>query len=65
MKLEELVARTEGFSGADIESVCSKAALRAVRRAVAGRIGSPPVEAPVVVGTADLETALKEAGVNA
>jgi transitional endoplasmic reticulum ATPase len=59
-----LAAATEGFSGADIQGVCAKAALRAVRRAVAGRIGIPPVETPVVVEAADLETALKEAGVN-
>ena len=32
-----LAAGTEGFSGADIQGVCTKAALRAVRRAVAGR----------------------------
>jgi hypothetical protein len=31
---------------------------------VAGRIGEPPLEAPVVVETGDLETALKEAAVN-
>jgi hypothetical protein len=35
-----------------------------VRRAVAGRVGKPPVEAPVVVEPNDLETALKEAAVN-
>ena len=59
-----LAAGTDGFSGADIQGVCTKAALRAVRRAVAGRIGTPPLEAPVVVETEDLETALKEAGLN-
>jgi len=35
MKLEHLVARTEGFSGAQIASLCNLAALKAVRRAVA------------------------------
>jgi transitional endoplasmic reticulum ATPase len=60
-----LAAGTEGFSGADIQGVCTKAALRAVRRAVAGRIAQPADEAPVVVEPGDLETALKEAGVNA
>ena len=34
-----LAAGTDGFSGADIQGVCTKAALRAVRRAVAGRVG--------------------------
>jgi transitional endoplasmic reticulum ATPase len=60
-----LAARTDGFSGADIQGVCTKAALHAVRRAVAGRIGKPSREAPVIVQPGDLETALKEAGVNA
>jgi transitional endoplasmic reticulum ATPase len=59
-----LAAGTEGFSGADIQGVCTKAALRAVRRAVAGRVGTPPVEASVMIGPGDLETALKEAAVN-
>jgi transitional endoplasmic reticulum ATPase len=59
-----LAAATDGFSGADIQGVCTKAALHAVRRAVAGRVGKPPVEAPVVVEPNDLETALKEAAVN-
>jgi hypothetical protein len=31
---------------------------------VAGRVGTPPVEAPVVVEPGDLETALREAVVN-
>ncbi len=34
-----LAAETDGFSGAEIEGVCTKAALRAVRRAVASRVG--------------------------
>ena len=36
MKIDGLVSRTEGFSGAQIASVCSLAALSAVRRVVAG-----------------------------
>ncbi len=35
VKISELAARSEGFSGAQIASVCNLAALRAVRRAVA------------------------------
>jgi transitional endoplasmic reticulum ATPase len=41
MKLEELVARTEGFSGAQIASLCNLAALKAVRRAVAASAALP------------------------
>jgi transitional endoplasmic reticulum ATPase len=60
-----LAARTDGFSGADIQGVCTKAALHAVRRAVASRIGTPSQkEAPVIVRPDDLEMALKEAALN-
>jgi transitional endoplasmic reticulum ATPase len=60
----DLAAGTDGFSGADIQGVCTKAALHAVRRAVAARVGEPSHEAPVMVQPEDLETALKEAAVN-
>ena len=60
----DLAANTQGFSGAEIESVCMKAALRAVRRAVIQRIGEPSEEAVVVVEPDDLATALKEATLN-
>src|ERR1039457_1125173 len=59
-----LAANTDGFSGADIQGVCTQAALRAVRRAVISRIGHPADEAPVIIVPDDLETALKEAGGN-
>jgi transitional endoplasmic reticulum ATPase len=42
VKLEGLVARTEGFSGAQIASLCNLAALQAVRRAVAAAKATPP-----------------------
>ncbi len=54
----DLASESEGFSGAEIESVCGQAALRAVRRAVAGRIGKQSGEVPVLVQIEDLETAL-------
>jgi len=44
-----LASGTDGFSGADIQSVCTKAALRAVRRAVSGRVGTPAKEVPVII----------------
>jgi len=59
-----LAADTDGFSGADIQGMCTRAALRAVRRAVAHRIAHPGGEAGVLVEPADLEAALKEARVN-
>jgi len=36
-----LAAGTDGFSGAEIQALCTRAALRAVRRAVADRIANP------------------------
>jgi transitional endoplasmic reticulum ATPase len=59
-----LAADTDGFSGAEIQALCTRAALRAVRRAVADRIANPGDEPEVIVGPEDLETALKEARVN-
>jgi transitional endoplasmic reticulum ATPase len=41
VKLEGLVTRTEGFSGAQIASLCNLAALKAVRRAVAAARAVP------------------------
>ncbi len=52
-----LAARTEGFSGAEIASVYNKAALAAVRRALAAGKGKKP--AKVVVTARDLEEALE------
>ena len=60
----QLAADTDGFSGADIQGLCTRAALRAVRRAVVHRIAHPGDEAEVIVGPDDLEAALKEARVN-
>jgi transitional endoplasmic reticulum ATPase len=57
----DLAAGAEGFSGADIQGVCARAALRAVRRAVAGRLGKPAREAPVILQPDDLRAALEEA----
>ena len=57
----DLAANTDGFSGADIQGVCTKAALCAVRRAVTRRMDAPPAEAPVLIGPDDLEAALREA----
>jgi transitional endoplasmic reticulum ATPase len=60
----QLAADTDGFSGADIQGLCTRAALRAVRRAVVHRIAHPGDEAEVMVGPDDIDAALKEARVN-
>ena len=56
-----LAANTDAFSGADIQGVCTKAALRAVRRAVAIKIERPQDAAEVLIGPDDLEAELEEA----
>ena len=57
----ELAADANGFSGADIQGVCTRAAMRAVRRAVIRRIGEGAEEVSVVVEPGDLQAALEEA----
>jgi transitional endoplasmic reticulum ATPase len=52
-----LAARTEGFSGAEIASVCNQAALSAVRRALSKGPGKKPGQ--VLVTASDLEEAME------
>jgi transitional endoplasmic reticulum ATPase len=59
--VQKLAATTQDFSGAEIQGICTKAALRAVRRAVAGRIGRPEDPAAVLIGPDDLEAELEAA----
>ena len=61
INIASLASATEEFSGAEIQGVCTKAALRAVRRAVAGRIERPQGTAEVLIGPDDLEAVLEEA----
>jgi transitional endoplasmic reticulum ATPase len=56
----DLASRTESFSGAEVQSVCRKAALKAVRRAVQQGQGRAPEELSVLIEPADLEEALAE-----
>ncbi len=57
---KDLAARSDGFSGAEIEWVCTKAALHAVRRAVESGQGKPVEEIKARVESGDMETALRE-----
>jgi transitional endoplasmic reticulum ATPase len=61
ISIANLAAATEEFSGAEIQGVCTKAALRAVRRAVAIKIAGPQDAAEVLIGPDDLEAELEEA----
>src|SRR5208337_927238 len=56
----DLAARSEGFSGAEIECVCTKAALHAVRRAVESGQEKPVEEIQALVEARDVEIALVE-----
>ena len=53
---DDLASRTEGFSGAEIASVCNKAALKAVRRAVESRDD----KVKVIVETGDIQSVIEE-----
>jgi len=58
---KELAARTDGLSGAEIASVCSKAALSAIRRAVVAEIDQAGAgEKQLLIRPEDLEEALEE-----
>jgi transitional endoplasmic reticulum ATPase len=57
---KNLASRTEGFSGADISSMCIRAARGAVRRAVQAGDTAPPGQARVIIEASDLEGALQE-----
>jgi len=56
----DLASRTADFSGAEIQAVCAKAALRAVRRAVEEGKRKPAAEVRVTIQAADLGAALEE-----
>jgi transitional endoplasmic reticulum ATPase len=60
ISIGSLAAATEEFSGAEIQGVCTKAALRAVRRAVAARIEKPEDKTAVIINLDDLEAELEE-----
>jgi len=56
----DLAARTEGLSGAEVFSVCSKAARIAVRRAVEAEINQPEAKVNLLIGRKDVEAAMEE-----
>lgn len=59
--VDALVRDSAGFSGAEVAAVCARAALAAVRRAVAAIDGEPdPDEIKVLIEMADLSVALGE-----
>jgi transitional endoplasmic reticulum ATPase len=57
--VQDLAARTDGCSGADISSLCHQAALRAIRRAVHAGEGPVGSHIKVSIEAADLEAAMQ------
>jgi transitional endoplasmic reticulum ATPase len=55
-----LASRTDTFSGAEIEAVCTRAALRAVRRVIAVRDPESTDVGALVIAGADLDAAIEE-----
>ena len=60
ISVKELASRTDGFGGADISSVCTRAARRAVRRAVQAGEKAPADKVRVIIEVSDLEATLEE-----
>jgi transitional endoplasmic reticulum ATPase len=60
IEASDLASRTEGFSGAEIASVCNRAALVAVRRAVTALRAHPDTDAAVLITREDVESALAD-----
>jgi transitional endoplasmic reticulum ATPase len=56
----QLASATEGFSGADMASVCNKAALMAVRRAIEEGKEKLAGQAEVIIEAGDIKAALEE-----
>ncbi len=66
VKLEEIAAKTHGFVGADLESVCKEAAMNVIRREMPkisqmkeGEEVSQEIKSGLVVAAADFTAALK------
>jgi transitional endoplasmic reticulum ATPase len=57
---QQLAARTENFSGAELAALCARAALCALRRTVEQAGGADHGGVKIEIGDADLETALEE-----
>ncbi|MBI3939347.1 MAG: CDC48 family AAA ATPase [Acidobacteria bacterium] len=58
--VQTLASRTEGLNGADIASICNRAALTAVRRAVASLKGRPGAQVEITVKASDIESGLAD-----
>jgi transitional endoplasmic reticulum ATPase len=56
----QLASRTEGLNGAEIASICTKAAFMAVRTAVEAEATNPAEDVEVLIEAVYMEAALEE-----
>ena len=61
----DLASRTANHTGADIYGLCTRAARRAVCRAIEAEKGEPGTRASVIIEAEDFDSALQEVPVNA
>jgi transitional endoplasmic reticulum ATPase len=60
INIDDLAARTDGLSGAELSWLCNQAAHRALRRAIARTRGREPVAVTVQIEAADLDDAFEQ-----
>ncbi len=63
VRAKDLAIKTEGFTGADIQAVCRRAAMETLR-AVIGRAGKPDAELKVLITRTHVEQALAQVSAN-
>ena len=63
VRAKDLAAETEGFTGADIQAVCRRAAMEALR-GVIEQAGKPDTEAKVMITRTHVEQALAQVNAN-
>jgi transitional endoplasmic reticulum ATPase len=63
VRAKDLAIKTEGFTGADIQAVCRRAAMEAFREAI-GQVGKPDAELKVLITRTHVEQALAQVNAN-
>jgi len=63
VRAKDLAAETEGFTGADIQAVCRRAAMEALR-GVIEQVGKPGAEPKILITRTHVEQALAQVGAN-
>jgi len=63
VRAKDLAIKTEGFTGADIQAVCGRAAMEAFREAI-GQVGKPTPNWKVLITRTHVEQALAQVNAN-